>query len=199
MLVTSGIRIKQHFDTMYFAFCNLSPPRMFLSWTFFQNIGFNIVPSDPFMSHLDTQPVYSTEEFQALQLIVLVAFGVVDQPLTSCMLFHFLQIDFKQRLGCRFDIMDCKSSLVFHYFFSLFYWNRQPCDCLLNRLFGRRSKKTSLAFFREPAQKANNAKNVSIWWRHHAIRPYDPQSYLAVLYTPFHYSSECTYINYIDG
>ena len=31
MLVTIGIRFKQHFDTKYFAFFNLSPPRMFLS------------------------------------------------------------------------------------------------------------------------------------------------------------------------
>ena len=31
MLVTIGIHFKQHFDTRYFAFCNLSPPRMFLS------------------------------------------------------------------------------------------------------------------------------------------------------------------------
>ena len=30
MLVTLGIHFKQHFDTRYFAFCNLSPSRMFL-------------------------------------------------------------------------------------------------------------------------------------------------------------------------
>ena len=47
-------------------------------WTFFQNNRFNMVPSDPFMSHLATQPGYSAGEFQALQLIVLAAFGVVD-------------------------------------------------------------------------------------------------------------------------
>ena len=29
MLVTIGIHFKQHFDTRYFAFCNLSLPRMF--------------------------------------------------------------------------------------------------------------------------------------------------------------------------
>ena len=29
MLVTIGIRLKQHFVTRYFAFCNLSSPRMF--------------------------------------------------------------------------------------------------------------------------------------------------------------------------
>ena len=53
--------------------------------------------------------------------------------------------------------------------------NHQPHDCLLNRLFRRRSKKTSklrvLAFARGihrgfPAQMASNAENVSIWWRH---------------------------------
>ena len=31
VLVTIGIRFKQHFDTRYFVFCNLSPPKMFLS------------------------------------------------------------------------------------------------------------------------------------------------------------------------
>ena len=31
VLVTIDIRFQQHFDTMYFAFCDLSPPTMFLS------------------------------------------------------------------------------------------------------------------------------------------------------------------------
>ena len=52
-------------------------PGCFCPWTFFQNIGFNI-PSDSFMSHLYTELEYSTREFQALQLIVLAVFGVVD-------------------------------------------------------------------------------------------------------------------------
>ena len=78
VFVTVGIRFKQHFDTRYFVFCNLSPPKMFCPWTLFQNIGFKMVPSALFMSHLDTQIEYSTGDFQALQLIVLVAFGVVD-------------------------------------------------------------------------------------------------------------------------
>ena len=50
----------------------------FYPWAFFQNIGFNMLPSDPFMSHLTTQLGYSAGEFQALQLIVLATFGVVD-------------------------------------------------------------------------------------------------------------------------
>ena len=57
--------------------------------------------------------------------------------------------------------------------------NRQPHDCLLNRSFRCRSKKTSKlrvtglcernspVIGEFPAQKANNAENVSIWWRHH--------------------------------
>ena len=33
---------------------------------------------------------YSTGEFQALQLIVLVVFGAVDEPLVACMQVHLL-------------------------------------------------------------------------------------------------------------
>ena len=57
--------------------------------------------------------------------------------------------------------------------------NRQHHNCLLNRLFRRRSKKTlkhwvtglragNLPVAGEfPAQMASNAENMSIWWRHH--------------------------------
>ena len=57
--------------------------------------------------------------------------------------------------------------------------NHQPRDCLLKRLFRRRSKKTSklrvtgLCVGNSPgtgeftAQMASNAENFSIWWRHH--------------------------------
>ena len=59
--------------------------------------------------------------------------------------------------------------------------NHQPHDCLLNRLFRRRSKKTSklrVTGLGEgnspvtgefPAQRVSNAENVSIWWRHHVL------------------------------
>ena len=55
--------------------------------------------------------------------------------------------------------------------------NHQPHDCLLNRLFRRRSKKTSklrvtglcVGISPVPAQMASNAENVSIWWRHRAL------------------------------
>ena len=60
--------------------CSTIPhlPGYFCPWTFFQNTGFNMVPSDPLMSHLATQLRYFAGEFQALQLIVLATFGVVD-------------------------------------------------------------------------------------------------------------------------
>ena len=57
--------------------------------------------------------------------------------------------------------------------------DHHPHDCLLDRLFRRRSKKTSKLRVTGlcagnspvpgefPAQRASNADNVSIWWRHH--------------------------------
>ena len=60
--------------------------------------------------------------------------------------------------------------------------NHQSHDCLLDSLFRRRSKKTSKLRVTGlcagnspvtgefPAQRASNAENASIWWRHH-VRP----------------------------
>ena len=59
--------------------------------------------------------------------------------------------------------------------------DHHPHDCLLNRLFRRKSKKTSklrvtglragnspmIGDF--PARTASNAESVSIWWRHHVM------------------------------
>ena len=59
--------------------------------------------------------------------------------------------------------------------------NHQPYDCLLNRSFRRKSKKTSKLRVTDlcagnlpvtgefPAKMASNAENVSIWWRHHVL------------------------------
>ena len=60
--------------------------------------------------------------------------------------------------------------------------NHQPHECLLNRLFRCKSKKTSmlrvtglcvgnsLVIGEFPAQMASNAENIFIWWRHHERR-----------------------------
>ena len=62
--------------------------------------------------------------------------------------------------------------------------NHQPHDCLLNRLFRRRSKKTSKLHINGlcvgnspvtgefPTQRANNTENISFWWRHHVHKNY---------------------------
>ena len=59
--------------------------------------------------------------------------------------------------------------------------NHQPHDCLLNRLFRRRSKKVSKLRVTGlcegnspvtgefPTQRASTAESVSIWWRHHVF------------------------------
>ena len=66
--------------------------------------------------------------------------------------------------------------------------NHQPFEYLLSRLIRRRSKKTSKLHVTGlcagnspetgefPAQRASNAENVSIWWRHHARRVTWPQN-----------------------
>ena len=71
--------------------------------------------------------------------------------------------------------------------------NHQPHGCLINRLFGRKSKKTlklrvtglcagnSPGTGEFPAQMASYAENVSIWWRHHEVS-----------YVSFKYGLGCT-------
>ena len=67
--------------------------------------------------------------------------------------------------------------------------NHRPVECLLNRLYRRRSKKTSV--FRVtglcggnppwtgefPSQRASNAENVSVWWCHHGLLRNNPKEY----------------------
>ena len=74
-------------------------------------------------------------------------------------------------------------------------WNHQPHDCLLNRLFRRRLKKTSRLRVTGlcagnspgtgefPAQMASNAENVSIWWRLHVKSVLVEDRDLCTLYT----------------
>ena len=57
---------------------NAQLPGCFCPLTFPLNIGLNMLPLDSFISCLHSQLGYSTGEFQALQLIVLAAFGAVD-------------------------------------------------------------------------------------------------------------------------
>ena len=69
--------------------------------------------------------------------------------------------------------------------------NHQPPECLLNRLFRRRSTKTSKLRVTGlcagnspvPAQMACNAESVSIWWRHHALIHWGRNKMVAILET----------------
>ena len=79
--------------------------------------------------------------------------------------------------------------------------NHQRFDCLLNRLFRPRSKKTSKLSVTGlcdgnspvtgefPAQSASNAENVSIWWRHHG--DYDVLFWGSEFDTPLATAAEC--------
>ena len=89
------------------------------------------------------------------------------------------------RLGRRSKSWRCYTCRIsFHHYSGVIMGevaSHQPRDCLLNRLFRRRSKKTSklsvtglcagnsLVTGELPAQMASNAENVSIWWRRHDI------------------------------
>ena len=77
------------------------------------------------------------------------------------------------------SLSDHSSTLQWHHNERDGISNHQPHDCLLNRSFRRRSKKTpklrvtglyvgnTLMTGQFPAQRSNNTENVSIWWRHH--------------------------------
>ena len=104
--------------------------------------------------------------------------------------FMFILSDHSICHGITFACLLPYSMIIGGYFITL-QWrhngrdsisNHQPHDCLLKRLFGRRSKKTSKlratglcagnspVTGEFPTQRASNAENVSIWWRHHDHR-----------------------------
>ena len=80
-------------------------PGCFCPWTSFQNISFNMVPSDPFMSHLATQLILqgSFRLCNWLSLRRLVSW--INHLPPACW-----KSIFKQQLGFRFDTMDSISS-----------------------------------------------------------------------------------------
>ena len=74
--------------------------------------------------------------------------------------------------------------------------NHHPHDCLPKRLFRRRSKKTSklrvtglcagnsLVTGEFPAQRASNAENIFIWWRHHYAESINNKWLYVIKYHP---------------
>ena len=117
MLVALGICFKQHFDTRYLVFYN-HLPGFFCPWALFQNIGFNTVLTDPFMSHLATQLGYSAGDFRLCNWLSLRRLVSWINHLPPAYWSTFWKSNFKQQLGCRIDIMDNIS-----YFFV--FWHLQ--------------------------------------------------------------------------
>ena len=154
MPVTFGICFKQHFDTQATFWCPTIPhrPGCFCPWTFFQNIGFNMVPSDPFMSHL---AILNLDILQGsfrlcnwLSLRRLVSW-INHLPPACCSTFW--KSIFKHQLGCRFDILDSISSFFlyfdickymswyiislfdFIYFLNILYFFKYSCTNIFHR------------------------------------------------------------------
>ena len=96
--------------------CSTIPhlPGCFCPCTFFQNNGFNIVPLDPFMSHLATRLGYilqgSYRLCNWLSLRRLVSW--INHLLPACWSTLWKSI-FKHQLGCRFDILNSISYFLF--------------------------------------------------------------------------------------
>ena len=119
MLVTFGICFKQHFDARYLVFYNTSPPRMFLSLDLLWEYR---------IQHSANGRLYVTSSYSTWIFCRGVSGFVIDCPcgvwcrgLTTCLLHvgpTFWKSNFKQQLGCRFDIMNYES-----YFFV--FWHMQ--------------------------------------------------------------------------
>ena len=88
--------------------------------------------------------------------------------------------------------------------------NHRCIDCLLNRFFMRRSNKISKlrvtglceensnspVIGELPAQRASNAENVSVWWRHHGMSKHHSASLPAWRYCSDRYQMA---VNYVSG
>ena len=120
-------------------------------------------------------------------MVTLIWFSIFWQSLNSRKVTrHFLQ--FSVNLGTKAHTQLFLKNTV--QFSVTLQWRRNGHDgvsnhqlhhCLLNRLFGGRSKKTSklrvtglcegnlLVTGEFPAQMASTAETVSIWWRHHVL------------------------------
>ena len=99
--------------------CSTIPhlPGCFYPWTFFQNIGFNMVPSDPFMLHLATQLLQRS--FRLCNWFSLRRLVSWINHLPPACWSTFWKSFFKQQLSCRFDLMDSISS------FFVVFWHMQ--------------------------------------------------------------------------
>ena len=107
MLVTFGICFKQHFDTRYLVFYNLSPPRMFLSMDLLWEYR---------IQHGAKGPLYVTSSYSTWIFCRGVSGFATDCPcgvwcrgLTTLLLHVGPPFGNRILITVRFDIMDNKS------------------------------------------------------------------------------------------
>ena len=137
-----------------------------------------------FISELHQWPVDSLAPYTGLVMLEIIPCHNAD--------FFYLNKLLCNQLSCRrLEMPWLSCDIVILIYQDPLHWrhnrrgsvsNHQTHDCLLSRLFRRRSKKTSKLRATGlcagnspvpgefPAQMASNAENVSIWWRHHAMR-----------------------------
>ena len=110
MLVTFVICFKQHFDTRYLAFCNLSPPRIVMPLDLLSEYRIQHGAIGPFSvtsSHSTCIFFRGVSDFATD-----CPCDVLCRRLTTCLLYVASTLwkwNFKQQVGCMCDIMDCKS------------------------------------------------------------------------------------------
>ena len=89
-------------------------PWCFCPWTFFQNVGFNMVPSDPLMSHLATQLGYSAGGVSGFPTD---PWGVWCRGSTTCLLH--VGPPFGNRLLNNSWAVGLTQWIVYHFFFCI--------------------------------------------------------------------------------
>ena len=87
--------------------------------TFFENIGFNTVLTDPFMSHLLNLDILQGS-FRLCNWLSLRRLVSWINHLPSACWSTFWKSNFKQQLGCRFDIMDNGSNFFVFWHMQLY-------------------------------------------------------------------------------
>ena len=122
MLVTFGICLNN--ILILGIRCSTIPhlPGCFCPWTFLENIGFNKVLMDPFMSHLIILNLDILQvSFRLCNWLSLRRLVSWINHLPPACLSTFWKSSFKQQLGCRFDIMDNESYFFVFLTYAIIY------------------------------------------------------------------------------
>ena len=109
--VPDMINICDNFST-FIHLHRMCPPTDILFWT-----TDLIIQNGPPLYQIFTLSLgYSAGEIQALQLVLLLAFWAVDEPLIICMTVHFRAFVFQKQLVCNFRIVEGILYIMYMYF-----------------------------------------------------------------------------------